>query len=173
MLQSRLPLRQHDVFTARKPRPARLPVQSRHLLGSRATLGQHIRPEVRQLRKERLSSRTLGVVSTTTFSSFYFLSTSSQEAPVCDVGAVADDAQHRTLLTSSAGLDNAKKLVTAYKTGKIPEMTPELWKAKKIIDSTIHPGTTTAQWHNMEEGLTKRKIRESQSSYPSACHALS
>jgi hypothetical protein len=49
----------------------------------------------------------------------------------------------RTLLTSSAGLENAKKLVTAYKTGKIPEMTPELWNAKKIIDSTIHPGTTT------------------------------
>ena len=39
-------------------------------------------------------------------------------------------------------MENAKKLVTAYKTGKIPEMTPELWNAKKIIDSTIHPGTT-------------------------------
>ncbi|KAH9872283.1 hypothetical protein IAQ61_005118 [Plenodomus lingam] len=46
-----------------------------------------------------------------------------------------------TLFVSSAGLENAKQLVTAYKTGKIPEMTPDLWRAKKIIDSTIHPDT--------------------------------
>ncbi|KAL5383319.1 putative alpha-isopropylmalate carrier [Paraphaeosphaeria sporulosa] len=53
----------------------------------------------------------------------------------------ADVSDPRTLLTSSAGLDNAKQLVTAYKTGKMQDMTPELWKAKKIIDSTIHPDT--------------------------------
>ncbi|EFQ94315.1 hypothetical protein PTT_08062 [Pyrenophora teres f. teres 0-1] len=53
----------------------------------------------------------------------------------------ANISDPRTLLTSSVGLENAKKLVTAYKTGGIPEMTPELWNAKKIIDSTIHPGT--------------------------------
>jgi tricarboxylate carrier len=47
----------------------------------------------------------------------------------------------RTLLTSSAGLEHAKQLVTAYTTGQIKEMTPELWNAKKIIDSTIHPDT--------------------------------
>lgn len=51
-----------------------------------------------------------------------------------------NDGFSRTLLTSSAGLENAKQLVTAYKTGKLRDMTPELWKAKKIIDSTIHPG---------------------------------
>jgi sideroflexin-5 len=45
------------------------------------------------------------------------------------------------LFTSSAGLENAKQLVTAYKTGKIRDMTPELWEAKKTIDSTLHPGT--------------------------------
>ena len=28
----------------------------------------------------------------------------------------------------------------AYKQGEIKEMTPELWKAKKIVDSTLHPG---------------------------------
>jgi hypothetical protein len=55
--------------------------------------------------------------------------------------AETNETRYRTLLTSSAGLENAKKLVTAYKTGKMPEMTPELWNAKKIIDSTIHPGT--------------------------------
>lgn len=58
-------------------------------------------------------------------------------------GTIANVLPHRTLLTSSAGLENAKELVTAYKTGKIREMTPELWRAKKIIDSTIHPGTPT------------------------------
>ncbi|CAN9473027.1 unnamed protein product [Alternaria alternata] len=63
-----------------------------------------------------------------------------------DLGTYWGRVQHsanisdpRTLLTSSASLENAKKLVTAYKTGKIPDMTPELWNAKKIIDSTIHP----------------------------------
>ncbi|KAF2650325.1 sideroflexin-5 [Lophiostoma macrostomum CBS 122681] len=53
----------------------------------------------------------------------------------------ADISDPRTLLTSSAGLEHAKDLVTAYKTGKLRDMTPELWRAKKIIDSTIHPDT--------------------------------
>jgi hypothetical protein len=60
------------------------------------------------------------------------------------LNTVADHAHCRTLLTSSAGLEHAKGLVTAYKTGKIRDMTPELWRAKKIIDSTIHPGTGAA-----------------------------
>jgi hypothetical protein len=46
----------------------------------------------------------------------------------------------RTLLTSSAGLEHAKELLTKYKQGEIQSMTPELWKAKKIVDSTLHPG---------------------------------
>lgn len=45
-----------------------------------------------------------------------------------------------TLLTSSAGLERAKSLITDYKQGKIAEMNPELWTAKKTIDSTLHPG---------------------------------
>ncbi|KAJ4288539.1 Sideroflexin FSF1 [Kalmusia sp. IMI 367209] len=53
----------------------------------------------------------------------------------------ADLSDPRTLLTSAAGLENAKQLVTAYKMGKIRDMTPELWSAKKTIDSTIHPDT--------------------------------
>ncbi|KAF1950092.1 Tricarboxylate/iron carrier [Byssothecium circinans] len=53
----------------------------------------------------------------------------------------ANISDPRTLFTSSAGLENAKQLITAYKTGKIRDMTPELWQAKKIIDSTIHPDT--------------------------------
>ncbi|KAF2266467.1 Tricarboxylate/iron carrier [Lojkania enalia] len=53
----------------------------------------------------------------------------------------ADLSDPRTLFTSSTGLEHAKQLVTAYKQGKIQDMTPELWKAKKTIDSTLHPDT--------------------------------
>ncbi|KAI9752741.1 MAG: Homocysteine synthase [Chaenotheca gracillima] len=51
----------------------------------------------------------------------------------------ADLSDPRTLLVSSAGLENAKQLLSAYKQGQIPLMTPDLWKAKKIVDSTLHP----------------------------------
>ena len=51
------------------------------------------------------------------------------------------DAFRRTLFVSSAGLEQAKKLVASYKTGEMQHMTPELWEAKKIVDSTLHPGT--------------------------------
>ncbi|KAK4169499.1 putative mitochondrial transport protein [Cladorrhinum sp. PSN259] len=47
----------------------------------------------------------------------------------------------RTLLVGSAGLDSAKNLLISYKQGQIQSMTPELWKAKKIVDSTLHPDT--------------------------------
>jgi len=53
----------------------------------------------------------------------------------------ADIADPRTLLVSEAGLQHAKDLVTAYKQGQIQSMTPEIWQAKKIIDSTLHPDT--------------------------------
>jgi len=48
---------------------------------------------------------------------------------------------HRTLLVSSSGLEHAKSLIAAYKQGKIQTMTPELWQAKKVVDSTLHPDT--------------------------------
>ena len=41
---------------------------------------------------------------------------------------------------SASGLEQAKQLVSAYKLGQTPSMTPELWQAKKIVDSTLHPG---------------------------------
>ncbi|EOD49559.1 putative hsp70 family chaperone lhs1 protein [Neofusicoccum parvum UCRNP2] len=53
----------------------------------------------------------------------------------------ADISDPRTLLTGSTGLAHAKELVSAYKQGKIASMTPDLWKAKKVIDSTLHPDT--------------------------------
>lgn len=47
---------------------------------------------------------------------------------------------YRTLLVNAAGLEHAKSLVAGYKQGKIAEMNDELWKAKKVVDSTLHPG---------------------------------
>ena len=38
------------------------------------------------------------------------------------------------------GLEQAKKALVSYKLGETKEMTPELWKAKKIVDATLHPG---------------------------------
>lgn len=46
------------------------------------------------------------------------------------------------LFVSSAGLENAKKLIISYKNGETKEMSPELWRAKQIVDSTLHPGTS-------------------------------
>ena len=74
----------------------------------------------------------LGVVSTTTF---------GPSIAHTGLRRTCDSSRNRTLLTSSAGLEQAKQLIAAYKTGKIQDMSPDLWKAKKIIDSTIHPGT--------------------------------
>ncbi|KAL9118446.1 MAG: hypothetical protein Q9187_005012 [Circinaria calcarea] len=53
----------------------------------------------------------------------------------------AEIADPRTLFVSASGLENAKKLVSSYKQGQIKSMTPELWQAKKVVDSTLHPDT--------------------------------
>lgn len=47
----------------------------------------------------------------------------------------------RTLFAGSSGLEKAKRLVVDYKEGRVQNMTPELWQAKKIVDSTLHPDT--------------------------------
>lgn len=46
----------------------------------------------------------------------------------------------RMMLVSPSTLDSAKGLITSYKQNGIPNMTPELWRAKKVVDSTLHPG---------------------------------
>lgn len=46
----------------------------------------------------------------------------------------------RTLMVSREGLDHAKSLISGYKQGKFRDMNLELWSAKKIVDSTLHPG---------------------------------
>ncbi|KAL9623007.1 MAG: hypothetical protein Q9160_002726 [Pyrenula sp. 1 TL-2023] len=50
------------------------------------------------------------------------------------------DGVIRTLLVSPTSLEHAKRLVTSYKQGVTREMTPEVWQAKKIVESTLHPG---------------------------------
>ncbi|KAL1860957.1 Sideroflexin FSF1 [Paecilomyces lecythidis] len=57
------------------------------------------------------------------------------------VRQAADISDPRMLLVSSSGLEQAKQLVASYKQGQVPSMTPELWKAKKVLDSTLHPDT--------------------------------
>ncbi|KAI1842698.1 hypothetical protein JX265_002696 [Neoarthrinium moseri] len=47
----------------------------------------------------------------------------------------------RTLFAGKHGLESAKSMLIAYKKGDIKEMTPDLWNAKKIVDSTLHPDT--------------------------------
>ncbi|KAL3468933.1 Tricarboxylate/iron carrier [Aspergillus californicus] len=56
----------------------------------------------------------------------------------------ADISDPRMLFVSSAGLEQSKSLIALYKQDKIPAMTPELWRAKKIVDSTLHPDTGEA-----------------------------
>ncbi|ODV86219.1 hypothetical protein CANARDRAFT_196908 [[Candida] arabinofermentans NRRL YB-2248] len=46
------------------------------------------------------------------------------------------------LLNTSKDIENAKRLVWDYKNGVIPSMTPDLWKAKRVLDSSIHPDTS-------------------------------
>lgn len=43
------------------------------------------------------------------------------------------------MMVSPSSLDKAKQLISSYKENHIPKMTPELWKAKKVVDSTLHP----------------------------------
>ncbi|PSR79742.1 Tricarboxylate/iron carrier [Coniella lustricola] len=47
----------------------------------------------------------------------------------------------RTLFVGSKGLEEAKRAIISYKTGQTKEMTPAIWTAKKIVDSTLHPDT--------------------------------
>ncbi|KAL2823726.1 Tricarboxylate/iron carrier [Aspergillus cavernicola] len=56
----------------------------------------------------------------------------------------ADISDPRMLFVSSAGLEQSKRLISLYKNHEIPAMTAELWRAKKVVDSTLHPDTGEA-----------------------------
>ncbi|KAL4766032.1 sideroflexin family transporter [Aspergillus foveolatus] len=53
----------------------------------------------------------------------------------------ADISDPRMLFVSSAGLEQAKRLISSYKQNEISTMNAELWRAKKVVDSTLHPDT--------------------------------
>lgn len=45
------------------------------------------------------------------------------------------------LLSTKKDIEESKRLIWDYRNGVIPEMTPRLWRAKKILDSSVHPDT--------------------------------
>lgn len=45
------------------------------------------------------------------------------------------------LLNTPKDIENSKRQIWDYKNGVVPSMTPELWRAKKVLDSTLHPDT--------------------------------
>ncbi|KAK9470352.1 Tricarboxylate/iron carrier [Dipodascopsis tothii] len=52
----------------------------------------------------------------------------------------ADVSDPRMLLVTSQDVSTAKQIVAQYRKGE-REASPELWRAKKVLDSTIHPDT--------------------------------
>ncbi|KAK9452180.1 Tricarboxylate/iron carrier [Limtongia smithiae] len=57
---------------------------------------------------------------------------------VCHSAGVSDPFM---LLVTKKDLDESTALVSKYKNGEISKMTPQLWHAKKVLDSTLHPDT--------------------------------
>lgn len=45
------------------------------------------------------------------------------------------------LLNTKRDIENAKLMIWEYKNGARNTLSPELWRAKKVLDSTIHPDT--------------------------------
>lgn len=45
------------------------------------------------------------------------------------------------LLNTSSDIENAKRTIWDYRNGVSSKITPDFWKAKKILDSTLHPDT--------------------------------
>jgi hypothetical protein len=70
------------------------------------------------------------------------------------------DIPGRMLFISSSGLENAKRLITSYKKGHVNQMTPELWRAKQIVDSTLHPGMSKGQLRAEDRLLTSEPISD-------------
>lgn len=75
--------------------------------------------------------------------------TSNQDLPVSqyNLNTYWGRVQHcaaisdpRTLFVSNDELESAKNLIAAYRQGSIRDLDERVWKAKKIVDSTLHPG---------------------------------
>jgi hypothetical protein len=68
------------------------------------------------------------------------------------------------LLITKKGLEDSKELIANYKLGKIAQMSPELWHAKKVVDATIHPGALLFNFflHRWGEYTDMKQIRVNQ-----------
>jgi len=80
------------------------------------------------------------------------------------------DGSQRTLFVSASGLEQAKQLISAYKLGHVPSMTPELWAAKKIVDSTLHPGALEERKIGEHDLITPYRYRGA--SFPPVSHVV-
>ncbi|KAF5099786.1 hypothetical protein D0Z00_001527 [Geotrichum galactomycetum] len=65
-----------------------------------------------------------------------------------DLGSYWGRVQHcaevsdpRMLLNTAAEVEQARALIAGYRSGATATMTPELWRAKQVLDSTLHPDT--------------------------------
>ncbi|KAF5094957.1 hypothetical protein D0Z03_001940 [Geotrichum reessii] len=45
------------------------------------------------------------------------------------------------LLNTPSDVERARALIAGYRSGATPTMSPELWRAKQVLDSTLHPDT--------------------------------
>jgi hypothetical protein len=146
----------HDVILpTRRPGAARLAVRPEHILGTREAHCWYHRPEVRAIgaleddtRREsrvRVEKTVCSLCNGDYRAPLSYINITWALGALCgnpDYGLVSDDLwPSRTLLVGKTGLEQAKKIVTSYKQGKTQELTPELWKAKRIVDSTLHPDT--------------------------------
>lgn len=52
----------------------------------------------------------------------------------------AEVSDPRTLLTTQSDIDHARQLISEYRNGNMA-MGPEMWRAKRVLDSTLHPDT--------------------------------
>ncbi|KAL3233519.1 Sideroflexin FSF1 [Nakaseomyces bracarensis] len=53
----------------------------------------------------------------------------------------AQIADPSMLLTTQADLVHARQIISEYRHGKLKDTTPEFWRAKQQLDSTVHPDT--------------------------------
>lgn len=65
-----------------------------------------------------------------------------------DLGTYWGRVQHcaelsdpRMLLNTPSDVETARQLIGAYRRGETKHMSPELWRAKRVLDSTLHPDT--------------------------------
>lgn len=124
---------QNDILSARQSRLASITVRPFHVLGSCETIRRYSRSEVGAACNSLWRAHCEMVLKVHISSFLFYCSEIQREQRA--------NERRRTLFVSSAGLEHAKQLVTSYKKGEIKSMTPELWQAKKVIDSTLHPGT--------------------------------